>query len=381
MVAIIIFALVSLAIFIFTLFKIYKEKNLYILIEIGLELIGITSNTIYMFAGRNVPEILYAFNVLFSIIIPVAIFVLEKKGIKLGELFYLFKANLNKEDFPNVLIDGLDKYPNSVLIHKAFAKYYEEKDARGNAIDEYLTLISLEPNNLDNYMKVAKLYKEERKFEDAIFILKDINQKNPENLECSLLLGDMYYENEQFQEALGVYNRALEYHPGEFDIYYAIGMTYTRLNDFESAKEYYQKAAKLNSYRDVANLNLGQIEMILGEYDKAEQFFNEAIKSDDDKIAANGYFNLAKIKVIEKHYDLAVKYSNLAIELDPKIKSKIEKDERFEPIFVRLKIEAPKIIKTKTNEKEEEIIKYLDNDSKIMKEIKKQISDDEIHKE
>ena len=366
MLAIILFAIISLGIFIFTIAKLIREKNWFLLIEVGIESIGIISNTIYMFSGKRVPEVIYAFNVFFSIIIPIALLFIEKRGIKLGELIYLARANSDKENMANILIDALDHYPNSIAIHKKFLNYYLEKGARGNAEDEYLKLISLEPNNKELYVGLANLYREDRKFNEAIEVLEEIYNNQLEDLEFCKLLGDLYYDAGRFEGAASIYSKALQVHPESFDLYYAMGMTYTMLNDFNTAKEYYNKAAKINSYRDeVASLNLGQIQLILGEYDEAQKFFEKLIMSDDDKISANAYYNLAKIKLIKGEQQLATKYCNLAIELDPEIKKKIILDRRFEMILDRLNIEKQKAVNTRTSEKERKIINYLNRNFEI----------------
>ena len=369
MVAVILFSIISLAIFIYTIAHLIKDKNWFLFIEIAIELIGIISNGIYMIAGRKVPEIIFAFNVFFSIIIPIGLFIIEKRGMKLGELIYLARANGDKENMANILIEALEHYPNSVLIHKKFLKYYLEKGARGDAEDEYLKLISLEPKNTELYVELAKFYREDRKYNEAISALEEIYKDNLESLEICKLLGDSYYDAGRFEDALGVYGKALQVHPESFDLYYAMGMTYTMLNDFNSAKEYYDKAAKINSYRDeVANLNLGQILYIIGEYDEAQKFFEQLIMSDDDKISANAYYNLAKIKIIKGEHELAAKYCNLAIELDPEIKKRISNDKRFEIILSKLHMEKEKTIHTRTSEKERKIINYLNRNFEIQNE-------------
>lgn len=372
MVYIIIFEILSLAIILFTISKLIKNKNLFYIIEIGIESIGLISNSIYMFAGRPAPDIINAINIILSIVIPISLYILERKGLSLGELLYVARANADKENFENILIDALEHYPNSILIHNKFAKFYIEKGAIGDAEEEYLKLIELEPNNTQNYIEIANLYRQNRNFDDAIEALNIIYKQDENNLEIAKLLGDTYYDAERYNEALGIYSNALKNHPESFELYYAIGMTYTMLNDFNTAKEYYSKAARINSYRDVANLNLGQIMIILGEYDNATKYFEQVIKSDDDKIAANGYYNLARIKIICGELNLAIKYSNLAIELDPKMKKKILNDSRFEVIFDKLNIEKPKTIFTRTTEKERKIINYLNRNFTVNNDSRKE---------
>ena len=139
-----------------------------------------------------------------------------------------------------------------------------------------------------------------------------------------------------------------------------INLTDVRTNDFEEANNYYKKAARLNSYKDISSLNLGQINMILRDYDEAEKFFYEGIKSNDDKISANSYYYLAKIKILEHRYDLAIQYINMAIEIDYEIKNKIESDEQFLPILGKITIEkVPRNFKSKITKFDEETIEHL----------------------
>ena len=175
-------------------------------------------------------------------------------------------------------------------------------------------------------------------------------------------LGMAYYNNSEYKEAAIIYQRLLKTNPGKYDIYYNLGMTYIMLNDFLQAKENYEKAARINSYHEISNLSIGQINMILRDYDEAKKYFFEEKDSEDEKISAYSYYYLAKIALIEGEYEKAILYSNTALELYPSIKKVIESELRFKVIYGKIELNYQKE-ETKTNikEKDENIIKYLEN--------------------
>ena len=111
---------------------------------------------------------------------------------------------------------------------------------------------------------------------------------------------------------------------------YNLGMAYTMVNDFQRAKEFYQKAAEINSLLYNAKLSIGQIALIAGDLDEAEKYFKESIKGED--VEAGSYYYLAQVAILKGDKEKAINYMNIAIELDPKIYNKVQKEVVFTPI-------------------------------------------------
>ena len=384
---IIIFSILALAIFIITFLKLIKENNSNYVFALVPEFIGILIDFICIFMSINPSTFTYIIMYILSVVIPIIGFILEKNNINLLEIYRLINVNLyinkNQNDLAKqTLLKGIEKHPNSYLLHKKLAEWYEKNNEKEKAEYEYIKIIELKPKNLENYIKLANIYKENEKYELAIKILQDVLKQKPEYIEASKLLGNILYDNNMFKEAVIVYQEALKYHPGEYMLYYYIGMTYTRLNDFQNAKEYYKKAATINSISDIAKLNLGQISLIFKDYDEAEQYFMKCIETEDELLQAEAYYYLAKIKLINKQSDLAIKYANISLELNPKMIKIMEKDVYFATIIGKLKLQEDRKIKTKVNEKEKNLIKYLDNTYDVVEklteneDIKKEINID-----
>ena len=365
MISIIIFSIISISIFIFTVVKLIKENNSNYLFALIPEFLGIIINFICLFFTIKPGIILLAIMYTLSVIIPIVLLILEKNEINLSELLGIIKANYYKEknqhDFAKKqLINNVNKFPNSFLSHQKLGEWYEKNGELEKAEDEYLKAIELKPKKYENYYKLALIYNEDKKKEQAIEVLRDVLKRKADYLDASIALGDILYETEMFKEAINVFQDALKYNPEEYKLYYYLGMSYTRINDFPNAKEYYKKAATINSTLNAAKLNLGQISLLFKDYDEAEKYFMECIENDDEEIQAESYYYLSKIKLINNESTLAVQYANIALELEPKLIEKMEKDIYFASILGKLKTKESKYVKTKLTKGEKNIINCLD---------------------
>ena len=366
MVNIIIFSIISLIIFIYTVVKLIKENNSNYLFALIPEFIGIIINFICIFFKIEPNAILLIIMYILSVFIPIIILILEKSEINLAELIGIVKVDYykKKEQFDlakKQLIKNVDKFPNNYLSHQKLAEWYEKNGELEKAEDEYLKVIELKPKKYENYYKLALIYNKDNKQDQAIELLKDVLKRKSDYLDASLCLGSILYETEMYKEAINVFQEALKYNPGEYKLYYYMGMTYTRINDFPNAKEYYKKAATINSTLNAAKLNLGQISLIFKDYDEAEKFFMECIENDDEEIQAEAYYYLSKIKLINDQNELAVQYANIALELEPSLIEKMEKDIYFASILGKLKTKENKYVKTSLSKEEKKLINYLDN--------------------
>ncbi len=366
MVNIIIFSIIALSIFIFTVFRLIKDNNANYILALIPEFIGIIINFICIFFTIEPSIILLVIMYAFSVFIPIIILILEKREINIMEILNISKAKSYEKNgqidlAKKQLIQSVNKFPNNYLSHQKLAEWYEKNGELEKAEDEYLKVIEIKPKKYENYYKLAIIYNQDKKQEQAIKLLREVLKRKSDYLDASLCLGNILYETEMFKEAINVFAEALKYNPGEYKLYYYMGMTYTRLNDFPNAKEYYKKAATINSTLNAAKLNLGQISLIFKDYDEAEKYFMECIENDDEEIQAEAYCYLAKIKLINNENNLAVHYANIALEIEPNLIEKMEKDIYFASILGKLKTKENKFVKTKLNKEEKNIINYLDN--------------------
>ena len=160
MVNIIIFSIISLSIFIYTVIKLIKENDSNFLISLIAEFIGIIINFICIFFTIEPSITLLIIMYLFSVIVPFIIFILEKKEINLIEIINIVNANYlekkNQYDLAKkMLIKNVNKFPNNYLSHLKLAKWYEKNGELEKAEDEYLKVIELKPRKYENYYKLG----------------------------------------------------------------------------------------------------------------------------------------------------------------------------------------------------------------------------------
>lgn len=387
-----IFTIISLAIFVYMFFRMIKNNDTTYVVVLILEALGIFLNFVEVLFGKKLNELFVIIKYLLAILLPIGIIMLEKQEIYLLEIVNLSKAKIclifgNNKKAKQALLSILEKNPNSYKAHKLLAQIYEKEGGMRRAIDEYVQAVDLNKKDYESYYKVALLLSNLEKHEEAAQMLFSLLNKKPDMYEASLLLGEILIESEKYKEAANVYQEALKYNQTSFELNYNLGIAYTMLNDFQSAKICYEKAAELNSLAYNTKYSLAEIALIYKELEEAEKRFLESIE--DDELSADAYYEIAKIALIKGEKDKAIRYVNVAIDIDSKkIVEKVKKDPIFIPIMAKISIpfnlenrEEPIVRKLKAKEiraKEHleetaEITRHLSyNDIKMLKKEEKQ---------
>ena len=337
-----IFTVISFALFVFIFFKMIKNNDTTYITFLILEALGIALNFVEVLFNIKLNILLKILMYVFSVILPVFIIILEKNNFSITEHISIAKAMIlfelgNNKKAKQVLISLISKMPNTYKGHKLLAEIYENEGGMRKAIDEYVQAIDINKKDYNSYFKVANLLTNLDKKDEASQMLSSLLSKKPDYTEASVLLGDLLIEKEMYKEAVNIYQEALKYEPISFELNYSLGIVYTMLNDFQSAKEYYEKAAEINSLVYNSKYSLAEIALIFKELEEAEKNFLETI--DDEELAPYSYFELAKIALIKGDKDNAIKYANIAIDLNPsKIAKKVKNDAIFIPILAKLSI-------------------------------------------
>ena len=340
----IIFNILSFSLFIIIFFKIIKKNDTTYVVPLILEAIGIAVGLIEILLGRYLGTLIRVITYILAIILPVAIIMLEKYGINFSELLYVFLAKVcsafkkNKKS-KQLLMNLINKYPESYNGHKLLAENYEKEGGMRKAIDEYVKAIDINKKDYNSYYKIAELLDNLGKKDEAIQMLNNLIHNKPDYFKASELLGRLLCEQENFKEAINVYMNALRYNREEsFEIYYNLGIAYTRLNDFQNAKDYYEKAAAINALNYKGYYNLGLISMLYDDLDEAEKFFIEGINVEDTEPEC--CYQLARIYLMRGEKERAINYLDRAINLDTSFAKRASED----PVFVTIERYIPKNI-------------------------------------
>ena len=337
----IIFNLLAFAIFIITFGRFIRKNDTSYVYILGIEFLGIVINFIELLFSIRLNVFFKVLIYLLSIVIPGIILLIEHyKKVDFPEMLNITLAKIalksgNTEQAKEYLFKLINKYPDSYIGHKTLAEVYEKEEKYSLAVDEYIRTTEINNKDIKVNLNLARLLNKAERPDDSITMLQDILRKKPEYYDASNLLGEILYSNERYKEAINVYMNALRYHPGDYNLYYNLGMVCTMVNDFQRAKEFYQKAAEINSLLYNAKLSIGQIALIEGDLDEAERFFKESIKGEDSE--AGSYYYLSQVAMLRGDKEKATNYMNIAVELEPNMYKKVQKENVFTPIKAEIK--------------------------------------------
>lgn len=337
-----IFTFISFALFVYMFFRMIKNNDTSYVVILVLQAFGIALNFSEALFGLKLNILFLIIKYLIALILPIGVIRFEKKNMPLYEFINLKKANLylmfgNTKKAKEALIALLDKNQNSYKAHLLLAQIYEKEGGMRKAIDEYVQAIDLNKQDYNSYYKVAELLNQLDKKQEAGEMLFSLLSKKPEMYEASVLLGEILIDSNNFKEAVNVMQEALRYNPMSFDLNYNLGIAYTMLNDFQNAKICYEKAAEINSLSYNSKYSLAEIALIYKDLEEAEKRFLESVE--EEELSADAYYELSKIQLIKGEKDTAIKYVNLAIDINSKkIVGKVKKDPIFIPIMARISI-------------------------------------------
>ena len=367
-----IFIILSIILFVIIFFKMIMKNDTSYVPILAIEALGITIDFIFLSSNSKMNLFIKFLIYLMSVVLPFVIILLEKNKINVMSkikmaIIDIYIALGNYKKAKDHLLEFLEQENDNYGLHKKLAIIYEKEGGIRKAIDEYIQCINIDKQDYDSYYKVSILLQELDRKKDAIDMLNSLLDKKPEYTEATIILGDLLIEEKSYKEAAMVYMDALKYNPLNYDLNYNLGMVYTLLNDFNNAKQCYEKAAEINHLAYNAKYCLAQIALIYKDLDKAEMLFQQVL--DEEELCADSYFELAKINIMKGNKDLAIKYANIAVDLNSKkIAQKIEK----EPLFmtIRNKIAIPFNLEEKEDmpsfAKKEKIAKeHLENTTDI----------------
>lgn len=340
----IIFAVIALGLLVMIVMKMIKNNDKSYVAIIIISIIGILIDCIELIFNIQMPIIFIIARYVLSIVIPIVLIGIEKRGTCFLELKNILKAKFylhigNTKAAKDALIAITNKYQNNYSAHKMLAEIYELEGGMRKAIDEYVQAIDINKKDYDSYYQIANLLTQFDKKDEAQEMLTNLLQKKPDYSKATELLGELLIEKELYKEAVSVYTEGLKYNPTSFNLNYNLGIAFTMLNDFQSAKIYYEKAAEFNSLAYNTKYSLAEIAMIFKELDEAEKYFLEVLEEENSELEADTYYELAKINIIKGEKEKAINYANIAIEVDARrIVPKIKNEDVFIPIIAKINI-------------------------------------------
>ena len=165
----IVFVVLALYLLIMMFFKLIKNIDKIYISVLIVQLIGLILGLIeiiFMFDFNIIVKIIMY---LMSVIIPIAILLMEKKGKALW-------------------LALIDKYPENYLAHRKLAEIYEKEGGMRKAIDEYVKSVDINKKDYDSYYRISFLLNELGSKEDAKVMLNNLLSKKPDYTDATILL-------------------------------------------------------------------------------------------------------------------------------------------------------------------------------------------------
>ena len=338
-----IYIIIAFALFVYIFYQLIKKNDTKYVRILAIQALGIAIDFVKLyFSDDGIDTITRVIIYTLSIIVPVLVIVIEKLNSNVSEMIDSLIARIylvfgNTKAAKNCLIKLVTKNSQSYIGHKLLAQIYEKEGGQRKAVDEYIQVIDINKQDYDSYYKVATLLNDLDKKDEAIEMLTNLLNKKPDYSQATIDLGDLLIEKQMYKEAVNIYLEALKYNPVSYDLYYNLGIVYTMLNDFKSAKEYYEKAAEINALCFNSKYSLAELELLYKNIEKAEEYFIQV--SENEEYEADCYFELAKINLIKGDKETAIRYANMAIDIDAKkISEKIKKEPLFMTIMTKIAI-------------------------------------------
>ena len=205
-------------------------------------------------------------------------------------------------------IDSLDV----ALKFKSAELLYQQKRYT-DAVNKYLKIISIDPKNATAYVNAATILYQAKYYADAAtlyekYIAIDQTKEAYERLTKAFL------ETNNYEKAHNYAVEGLAKYPNDIILKKNAAISSFGLKKFDEAGKYYSSVPDSNlTVSDF--VNAGRAFQISKSDSMAIQYFEKAIKK--DSTLSSIYMDLANYNYLNKNYDLAVKYYQAKIKVDP----------------------------------------------------------------
>lgn len=361
------FSIVGIVLFYLNLKKVIGRKNIINITSLIINMVGVLLLPTYTIIFEQTPIWVIVFTVIFGIIFPLIIAIVEyASNLHFSEFIIINIYNLNKmlgnnKEAKDIIKRYLEKNDSSYILHKKMGEIYEAEGGIRKAINEYVKVLEIDEADYETFFKLTILMQEINKKEEVVDLLKRLIKLKPDFTKAYFMLCDNLILLGQPKEALKYYLEGEKYIKDNYEYYYNIAYNLVLLNDYSRVKEYLEKAYSLNVRGYAALLNLGQLLMIFKEYKSATKYLEKATKCKE--ISDVAYYQLAKIYIVNDKKEEAIECLNNALEINPEMLDKINQNELFKDLKEDLvvKVQLVKKQRVELSAKVSEMINSLED--------------------
>lgn len=177
-------------------------------------------------------------------------------------------------------MEKVGDYLSSAESYFKTAEQDQQKQNFNDAISNYKKGLTIDPQNVDGYIKLAISYDAIGDSKEAEHAFKQAAALSKENKEIFLLIANYYNNKGDFKNALDYYDKITQVDPEDVNAFISVANAHYNLNEYNMAIKAYEKALKINPDNPVIYNNLGNTYFKMEEYGKAADNFQQALTYD-----------------------------------------------------------------------------------------------------
>ncbi|MCC7530945.1 MAG: tetratricopeptide repeat protein [Candidatus Melainabacteria bacterium] len=232
-----------------------------------------------------------------------------KKIDELAEARSFYKAR-------KILEPLLEAHPKDPQVHTSAGRLFAKMGLLPRAIDEYESVIALEPANVSAYIELSRAYLAREDSNHAMIYARQALKYNPKSAEARLLLVRILMAKSLLLEAEQELQRLLRGDPNDAQVHFMAANIYRERGQGALALGHVEKAIQLDPEKHDWLLEKSDICILLNRYDDAKSSLERLLQYEPDSV--EGLNRLARVKENSlRDYDGAMDCYRRVIEIDP----------------------------------------------------------------
>jgi len=226
----------------------------------------------------------------------------------------------------NAFAEALDQFKKCEIIDpkrpdsfKNAAFVYLRMDSTDKAIENYETVLKLEPEDTKVMLQLGSLYYDLKDYEKSIATMDRILAIEPDNIEAISQKAFAFDSMGESEKAFEAYSDALQKKPGDPDLLFNLGRLHYMRKDYKEAINQFQEVLVTNPNDYEATLNIGNAYLSIAESHmsplrEGKEMTEQEIKDAKDK-AIESYKEAIPFleKAVEVKADDAATWTNLGV--------------------------------------------------------------------
>jgi tetratricopeptide (TPR) repeat protein len=233
----------------------------------------------------------------------------------LNQLGVLYQRRGRLDQARETLETVAQAQPNSATPLVELAQVANQQNDRKSALGYLAHARDLEPRNASIHFFFGMVCVEENLAQEAYKSLEKAVSLDPTNAYYNYAMGSVAVERDDPREALPYFQKYCELKPTDPRGRLALGAAYFYSKDYDLARRKLGEAAKSSQTASGAHYFLGRIANQEGKLIEAADELELAVAGNPNY--ADAYAELGRVRLNQKHYALAEKALDHALELDP----------------------------------------------------------------